>query len=1020
MGVLHFWVMLILLGFCLEAQVLNSQNVTCNSRDLRALQDFLKALDSDIDGWSTNSSSNCCKWSGITCESSSSLGLDDPTNSGRVIKLELQGRKLVGRLSESLGALDQLKTLKLSHNFFKGSVPSSLFHLPNIKVLNLSSNDFSGPIPPSFNLSSIQLLDISQNFITGSIPVSICDNSAKIRYINFAVNYISGNIPPALGNCSFLQDVHLDSNYLAGALPLDLFRLRKLARLSLQDNRFSGPLSSEIGNLSDLIRLDISSNCFSGRLPDVFHSFPKLQFFLAQSNAFTGQLPPSLLNSPNLSSLSLRNNSLEGPLDVNCSAMTGLTSLDLASNRFSGSIPDNLPSCRKLKNIHLAKNSFYGQIPESFKNFHSLSSLSLSNASIHNITMALGILQQCKNLTILVLTMNFRGEVLPSDPSLQFKKLTALVIANCKLSGTIPQWLKGCSKLQLLDLSWNRLVGTIPVWFGNFQSLFYLDLSNNSFTGEIPKSITGLPSLINRNISLQDPSPDFHFFMRKNPSLRALQYNQIWSFPPTVELSYNQLTGPIWPEFGNLKRLHILDLKFNYLSGSIPSNLSGMRSIETLDLSHNYLSGTLPPSLVNLSFLSKFSVAYNQLYGEIPSGGQFLTFQSSSFEGNEGLCGEHASPCPSPDHIPFKPGSRKKESKGGIIGMAVGIGFGSILFLAVVFMIVLRAPRRRVVDPEREFNANDKALEEVSSGSVVLFQNKENNKQLFVDDLLNSTNNFDQANIIGCGGFGLVYKATLPDGRKVAIKRLSGECVQMEREFQAEVEALSRAQHPNLVLLQGYCRYKNDRLLMYSYMENSSLDYWLHEKLDGASYLNWYRRLQIARGVAKGLAYLHQSCEPHILHRDIKSSNILLDQNFEAHVADFGLARLILPYDTHVTTDLVGTLGYIPPEYGQTPVATYKGDVYSFGVVLLELLTGKRPVDICKPKGSRDLISWVIQMKKENRESEVFDPFIYDKQHDKEMLRVLEIACLCLSESPKVRPSTQQLVSWLDNIDLKI
>ncbi|KAH7834409.1 hypothetical protein Vadar_015674 [Vaccinium darrowii] len=144
-------------------------------------------------------------------------------------------------------------------------------------------------------------------------------------------------------------------------------------------------------------------------------------------------------------------------------------------------------------------------------------------------------------------------------------------------------------------------------------------------------------------------------------------------------------------------------------------------------------------------------------------------------------------------------------------------------------------------------------------------------------------------------------------------------------------------------------------------MENGSLDYWLHEKPDGPSSLDWDTRLHIAQGAARGLSYLHQSCEPHILHRDIKSSNILLDENFEAHLADFGLARLILPYDTHVTTDLVGTLGYIPPEYGQASVATDKGDVYSFGVVLLELLTGKRPMDICKPKGTRDLISWVLR-----------------------------------------------------------
>ncbi|KAA8529944.1 hypothetical protein F0562_034452 [Nyssa sinensis] len=1011
---------LLFLGFRYKFRFLNSQNLTCNSNDLKALEGFLTGLDTVINGWDTNSSSpNCCNWVGITCNSSS-LGLNDPINSIRVVKLELQRLRLTGRLSESLGNLDQLRYLNLSHNFLQGSLPMSLLHLPNLELLDLSDNELSGSIPMNINLPSIQVFDISDNSFSSLVPVGICNNSTRIQYINFAVNNLYGNLPAGLGNCSSLQHVCMGSNYLTGNIPEDLFRLPKLGRLSLQDNWFSGQLSSGIGNLSNLLRLDISLNGFSGNIPDVFHSFGKLQYFSAQSNNFTGRIPNSLSNSQTITSLSLRNNSLEGPLDLNCSAMAGLVSLDLGSNQFSGSIPDNLPSCPQLETINLARNNFTGQIPESFKNFQSLSYLSISNSSIYNLSAALGILQHCRNLTTLVLTLNFHNEELPSDPSLQFTTLKVLIIANCKLTGLIPQWLSNCTQLQLLDLSWNRLSGTIPAWFGNFQFLFYLDLSNNSFTGEIPKSLTGLKSLIFRNISLEEPSLDldFPFFMKRNTSAGVLQYNQIWSFPPTLDLSNNFLTGPIWPDFGNLKKIHTLDLKCNNLSGSIPSSWSGMTSIETLDLSHNNLSGTIPPSLVNLSFLSMFNVAYNQLYGIIPNGGQFLTFPNSSFEGNQGLCGEHASPCPVKDPV-YRESSRKskREKCTTIIGMAVGIGLGTAFFLALMFLIVLRASSRREIDREKEeVDSIEKDLEELGSRLVVLFQNKENNKELSLDYLLKSTNDFDQANIIGCGGFGLVYKTALPDGRKVAIKRLSGEC-DMEREFQAEVEALSRAQHPNLVLLQGYCKYKNDRLLIYSYMENGSLDYWLHEKVDGPASLDWDTRLQIAQGAARGLAYLHQSCEPRILHRDIKSSNILLDDNFEAHLADFGLARLILPYDTHVTTDLVGTLGYIPPEYGQASVATYKGDVYSFGVVLLELLTGKRPMDMCMPKGSRDLIPWVIQMKIEKRESEVFDPFIYDKQHNKELLRVLEIACLCLSEIPKVRPCTQQLVSWLDDIN---
>lgn len=1021
MGVQDFWFILIVLGLCFQSQLLNSQNPTCHPNDLTALDDFLKGLESIIDGWGSNISTNCCTWPGISCNSSFSRGLNDSLTSNRVVKMELGKKSLSGKLSEAIGNLDQLRTLNLSHNFLRDELPASLFRLPNLEVLDLSSNDFSDRFPAAIDLPSIQSMNISQNHLEGPIPVGICGKSTRIQVLNLAENNFDGSLPPGLGNCSSLEDLCLGRNRLTGGLSEDIFGLQKLARLSLQDNELSGPLSRGIGKLTSLVQLDISSNGFSGSIPDVFYYSGKLEFLEAHSNNFSGNIPRSLSISPNLTLLNLRNNSLEGNIELNCSSMASLASLDLGTNRFNGSVPNNLPHCRSLKTINLARNNFSSQIPESFKNFQTLSYLSLSNSSVYNLSSALQILQKCKNLTTLVLTLNFPDEELPADPTLHFENLKVLIIANCRLKGSIPKWLSGCTKLQLLDLSWNRLNGNIPGWFGDFQSLFYLDLSNNSFTGEIPKNFTALESLIiTRNISLEGPSRDLPFFLKRNVSAAGLQYNQVWSFPPTLDLSHNNLSGPIWPEFGKLKKLHSLDLKFNYLSGEIPSNLSGMASLENLDLSHNNLTGIIPPSLTKLSFLSKFNVAENHLYGEIPSGVQFQTFPSSSFQGNNfTVCGSSCRPSMNKAPPPGSP-IKSIRKRGPIIGMVIGIVFGTAFLLVLMFLILLRAHSRGEVDPEKEGDTNDKDLEQLGSRLVVLFRNMENNKELSIDDLLKSTNNFDQANIIGCGGFGLVYRATLPDGTKVAIKRLSGDCGQMEREFRAEVEALSRAQHPNLVHLQGYCMYKNDRLLIYSYMENSSLDYWLHEKLDGLSSIDWDTRLQIAQGAARGLAYLHQSCEPHILHRDIKSSNILLDENFQAHLADFGLARLILPYDTHVTTDLVGTLGYIPPEYGQASVATYKGDVYSFGVVLLELLTGRRPMDMCKPKGCRDLISWVSQMKKEKRESEVFDPFVYDKQHDKEMLRVLEIACLCLSECPKVRPSTQQLVSWLDDIDINI
>jgi Leucine-rich repeat (LRR) protein len=1016
MGIFVLWMIFTILGFSLQAQVLQSQNLTCNSDDLRALQGFMNGLESAIEGWNF-SSTNCCNWVGITCNSSAFLGLNDSINSGRVVQLELPRRRLSGVILDSFASLTQLKTLNLSQNFLDGSIPSSLLHLPNLESLDLSYNELFGLFPTTTNLPSIRLLELSENLFTGPVPFSICQNSTRIHSLLLGVNFFSENLPPEIGNCTLLEHLCLGANKLSGSLPEEVFRLPKLGQLALQYNQFSGLLSSNIGNLSNLIRLDISMNSFSGNIPDSFHRLRRLEIFSAQTNNFSGLIPGSLLNSPSICSLSLRNNSLNGPMGLNCSAMVKLSNLDLGSNRFVEPIPDNLPSCLNLKTLNLARNNFSGEVPGSFRNFQSLTYLSLSNSSIYNLSSALDILQHCRNLTTLVLTLNFRNEEMPSNSTIHFRSLRALVIANCRLTGVFPQWLNGSRRLQLLDLSWNSLDGRIPAWLGNFSSLFYLDLSNNTFTGDIPQSLTGLQSLVTRNISLGDPSQDFPFFLKTNVSNRGLQYNQIISFPPTLELSNNFLTGPIWPEFGNLRGVHIFDLKCNNLSGNIPESLSGMTSVETLDLSHNNLSGTIPPSLVNLSFMSRFNVAYNNLTGPIPTGGQFRTFPNSSFEENLGLCGDHAAPCQSTVQIPTETARRSGQNKGTIIAMAVGIGFGTVLVLALILLIVIRSTVRKEVDPEKDGDEADKDLEELGSRLVVLFQKSESNKEVSIDDLLKSTNSFDQSNIVGCGGFGLVYKAAFPDGTNVAIKRLSGDCGQMEREFQAEVEALSRAQHPNLVLLKGYCIYKADRLLIYSYMENGSLDYWLHEKLDGLPLLDWDIRLHIAQGAARGLFYLHHSCEPHILHRDIKSSNILLDSNFEAHLADFGLARLILPYDTHVTTDLVGTLGYIPPEYGQASLATYKGDVYSFGVVLLELLTGKRPVDMCKPKGSRDMISWVLQMRRDKRETEVFDPFVYDKKHAKEMLWVLEIACICLSECPKARPCTEQLVSWLENID---
>ncbi|XP_028127129.1 phytosulfokine receptor 1-like [Camellia sinensis] len=415
MDVLQLWVMFIfLLVFSSLVQVSNSQNLTCNSNDLKVLESFLIRLDSGtFNDWgssnSTSTNRNCCNWLGITCKSSFSLGfLIDPIDSGWVVKLEHSGKRLMGMLNQTnFTGLDQLTTLNLSINFLGGSLPPSLFQLPNLQVIDLSKNDFSSSSPMNFNLPFLEIFNISNNSFQSLVPVGICVNSTQIRIIDFAVNYFYGRIPSGFGNCNSLEHLWLGENFLARDIPEDIFQLPRLNQLGLQDNRFSGELSSGIGSLSDLVGLDISLNSFSGPIPDVFHRFSKLQEFYTESNKFLGGIPNSLSNSRTITSLVLRNKSLNGVIDLNCFEMTHLVSLSLATDQFTGLVPNNLPLCSSLKTIGLSQNNFTRQIPESFRNFHGLSRLSISSSIIFNLSTALDILQHCQNLTILALTLVF-------------------------------------------------------------------------------------------------------------------------------------------------------------------------------------------------------------------------------------------------------------------------------------------------------------------------------------------------------------------------------------------------------------------------------------------------------------------------------------------------------------------------------------------------------------------------------------------------------------------------------------
>ncbi|CAI0403432.1 unnamed protein product [Linum tenue] len=415
-------------------------------------------------------------------------------------------------------------------------------------------------------------------------------------------------------------------------------------------------------------------------------------------------------------------------------------------------------------------------------------------------------------------------------------------------------------------------------------------------------------------------------------------------------------------------------------------------------------------------------MAQNSLEGPVPKVGICSNLSKVSLQGNNKLCGGVLG-----THCEIS----RIEKSSLLIWLVSGLAIGfTILSLTIAFCLrqwVTSGSRRSnaeeievskldsLIDQNHLYFLNSSRSREPLSINVAMFEQPL--RKLTLGNILEATNNFRETNIIGDGGFGTVYKATLRNGNKVAVKKLSQAKAQGDREFVAEMETLGKVKHQNLVSLLGYCSFGEEKLLVYQYMVNGSLDMWLRNRTGRLEVLDWNKRLKIAVGSARGLKFLHHGFHPHIIHRDIKASNILLNEDFEPKVADFGLARLISACETHVSTEIAGTLGYIPPEYGQSCRSTKKGDVYSFGVILLELVTGKEPTgpDFKEVEGG-NLVGWVLQKRKKGEAVEVLDPAVLNADCEGAMLKVLQIASVCLAENPARRPTMEEVYKLLKGV----
>ncbi|RWR79279.1 putative LRR receptor-like serine/threonine-protein kinase [Cinnamomum micranthum f. kanehirae] len=469
----------------------------------------------------------------------------------------------------------------------------------------------------------------------------------------------------------------------------------------------------------------------------------------------------------------------------------------------------------------------------------------------------------------------------------------------------------------------------------------------------------------------------------------------------SLGLPGNNIRGGIPKEFGNLTNLTSLNLENNYLTGEIPSSLGNLNKLQFLSLGENYLNGTIPDTLSNLPSLINLQLAFNNLSGRVPD--RLFQIPKYNFTGNNLNCGTNfTNSCVS--NASDKGASHK--SKIGIIFGTIGGVMGVLTCIGVLFFLWKRRHKGYQRDVFEDVAGEDDRR--IAFGQLKRFAWRE---------LQLATDSFSEQNVLGQGGFGKVYKGVLADDTKIAVKRLIDyESPGGEAAFLREVEMISVAVHRNLLRLIGFCTTPCERLLVYPFMQNLSVAYRLREVKPGEPILDWPTRRRVALGTARGLEYLHEHCNPKIIHRDVKAANVLLDEDFEAVVGDFGLAKLVDVRKTNVTTQVRGTMGHIAPEYLSTGRSSERTDVFGYGIMLLELVTGQRAIDFSRLQDEDDvlLLDYVKKLEREKKLDTIVDPNL-DRNYDgHEVEMMIQIALLCTQASPEDRPSMSDVVRMLE------
>ncbi|KMT03477.1 hypothetical protein BVRB_8g191580 [Beta vulgaris subsp. vulgaris] len=879
--------------------------------------------------------------------------------------------------------------------------------------LDLRGRLLRGTISASLgDLKSLSILDLSDNFFQGQIPAELGSISG-LSQISLASNLLQGEIPPELGRLSQLNYLHLGSNNLHGRIPESLFcNGSSLDYLDLSNNSFSGEIPIKEGcELRELTYLLLWSNNFTGHIPISLSKSTKLKWVDLESNDLTGELPSKVMSKmPMLQFVYLsyndfvghdRNTNLE-PFFASLANASSLQELELAGNNLGGNIPSNIGKLTNLVQLHLDDNLIYGSIPPEISNL--------------------------VNLTLLNLSNNLLNGSIPQELCMM-KKLERLYLSSNSISGEIPSAFGDIPHLGLLDLSRNQLLGSIPDSFTNLSQLRWLLLYENQLSGTIPP---GLGECINLEIL------DFSH----NQILGSIpdEVAGLSSLKLYLNLSSNLLTGPVPLELSKMDMVMAIDLSMNNLSGTIPSQLGSCIALESLNLSNNHLEGHLPITIGQLPYLRSFDVSVNELvgkipasfeasstlnnlnfsfnnfYGYVPKKGVFSSLDIRSFMGNYGLCGT----------IKGMPNCHQHDNSRHFM-------FLPILVSAIAIIVLCICGQQRI---RGVYNGKN---------SVSLKQVYEEPKypRISHQQLVEATNGFNSLSLIGSGRFGRVYQGALGDNTKIAVKVLDcGDDKQVCGSFKRECEVLKNIRHRNLIKIITICSKPDFKAIVFPLMSNGSLERHLYPSHGLSRGLDLAELVCICSDVAEGLAYLHHHSPVKVVHCDLKPSNILLDDDMNALVTDFGISKLVKGGDESLSvydsassssTDglLCGSVGYIAPEYGLGRRASTQGDVYSFGVLLLEIVTGKRPTDVFFDKAS-SLQEWVKTHYPHNLEP-IFElalvrfatlpPYGIASQSHKTkslfheiILELIELGLMCTQYSASTRPTMLDVAQDMERL----